>query len=123
MIQIYVKNSEFFRKYLFYCMFISKRNLMINDANIQCWTLLNRVANIICLMCIECMFDKNHNSEVARRANGNCHTIKIRGWHIWLLIGEACTFPDNDVRSHYAFDNIVLSSEKFVASASRVSAQ
>lgn len=104
-------------------MFITKKNLMINDANIQRWTFLNRVANIIYFMCIERMFDKNHNSEVARRTKGNCRAIKIRGWHIWLLIGEACTFPDNDVRSHYAFDDIVLSSEKFVASAPRVSAQ
>lgn len=45
---------------------------------------------------------------------------RVYVWHIQFSIKESCTFPKNDVRPHYAFDNIVLLSEKFVASAPRV---
>lgn len=99
------------------CLF-RKKNLMINDTNIRRWTFLNRIANIIFLMCIvRILFDKNDNSAEIHQGGELSCAIKIRGWHIWLPIGEACNFPDNDVRPHYAFDDIVLSSEKFVASA------
>lgn len=71
-----MKNTSSFFKSIYFianCIFISKRNLMINDANIRRWTFLNRVANIICFMCVErIMFDKNDNSKVARCTKGNC---------------------------------------------------